>query len=459
MTTPELRTPQQQPEVEHGDRCERFCIIGAGPSGLGAARALKQAGIPFDVIERQHDVGGIWNGDSGRTPMYESAHFISSKTQSAFSNFPMPESYPDYPGWRQILHYLRSFAVEHDLRRHIELGIEVERATPSDAGWDVRLSSGETRRYRGLIIAAGHQWMPRTPGYRGTFDGEAYHSFHYRSANQLREKRVLIVGGGNSGCDIACDAAANARQAWISLRRGYYFLPKHIFGKPTDLFFRSGPELPTWLAQPLLTVLLRVFVGDLSRLGLQRPDHKVLESHPIVNSQLLHYLAHGDITAKPDVAELQGKRVRFVDGSEVEVDVIIWAIGYQLAFPFLDDGIISATSPMADLASGVLHRRHSNLYVLGLFETDGGAYPVISRQAELVARAIRAREANGVGARKLESLIRQSPNLSGGVRYLRSPRHAISVQYEAYMHHLDRVIASLPPVSAVRPMASAIPRA
>jgi hypothetical protein len=445
MTTPALHVPPGARESDSRGPAERYCIVGAGPAGLGAARALARAGIAFEVIERQRDVGGIWNGDADRTPMYDSAHLISSKTQSAFSDFPMPASYPDYPGWRLVRDYLHSFASAYDLRRHIEFGVEVEEARPVGDLWEVRLSSGERRRYRGLVLATGHQWTPRMPVYPGAFEGEAYHSFQYRNAETFRTKRVLVVGGGNSGCDIACDAAATARQAWISLRRGYHFLPKHIFGKPTDAFFRGGPELPAWLAQPLLSLLLRVVVGDLTRLGLPRPDHKVLESHPIVNSQLLHYLAHGDVAAKPDVQELRGRRVGFVDGSEIEADVIIWATGYVVGFPCLPEGVISSRAPADDLWAGVLHRRHPNLYVLGLFEADGGAYPIVSRQAELMARAIRAREEQGNGARRLEVLMRQpAPDLSGGVRYLSSARHAISVQFEAYTRFLDRLTRELP---------------
>jgi cation diffusion facilitator CzcD-associated flavoprotein CzcO len=431
------------------ERRDRFCIIGAGPAGLGTARALTKAGIAFDVIERQDGIGGIWNGESDRAPMYDSAHFISSKDLSAFSDFPMPSSYPDYPGWRLVLEYLHAFADAYDLRRHIELGREVRSVSPRGDGWRVELANGDARLYRGIVIAAGHQWHPRMPHYPGRFDGVALHSSRYKRPEIFRDARVLVVGGGNSGCDIACDAAQNARRAWISVRRGYHFLPKHLFGKPTDAFFRSGPELPTWLAQPLLGLLLRILVGDLTRLGLPRPDHKVLESHPIVNSQLLHHLAHGDVQAKPDVAELRGRRVLFKDGSEEEIDVIIWATGYELAFPFVEDSIIGRETPGRDLLANVVHRRAPGLYVVGLFETDGGAYPVISKQAELVARTITAREEAGEAARWLEDRLGgPAPDLSGGVHYVDSPRHRISVQFEANMHYLDRILRRLPSTPA-----------
>lgn len=440
------------------NRSDRYCIIGAGPSGLATARAFAQAGIPFDILERHRDVGGIWDMSNERTPMYESAHFISSRTQSAFDDFPMPESYPDYPGWRQIRDYIRAFAERFGLREIVEFGVDVERVTPAGSEWEVALGSGETRRYRGVVCAVGHNWDPVIPSYTGRFAGREYHSFDYRSLSELAGKRVLIVGGGNSGCDIACDAAAVASKAFISLRRGYYFLPKHIFGQATDAFFRSGPHLPAWLAQPLLAGLLRLLVGDLRRYGLPKPDHKVLESHPIVNSQLLHYLAHGDITARPDVAELRGGSVRFTDGSEEEIDVIIYATGYRATIPALDESLIPGGVGVGPFFLNVFHER-PNLFAVGLFETDGAAYPIVSKQAALIASLIRAEDdapAVVEWFRRLRAA--PPPDLRGGIRYLASPRHAIYVQYDEYVHFLEKTlrrIERIAPRSPTSPRASA----
>ncbi len=438
-------------------RSDRYCIIGAGPSGLATARAFAEAGIQFEILERHHDVGGIWDMSNERTPMYESAHFISSRTQSAFDGFPMPEHYPDYPGWRHIRDYIRSFAQRYRLKDAVEFGVDVHRVAPAGDGsgaWDVTLRSGDTRRYRGVVCATGHNWDPVIPSYPGKFDGESYHSFEYRSLAEFAGKRVLVVGGGNSGCDIACDAAATASRAFISMRRGYHFLPKHIFGQPTDAFFRSGPHLPAWLAQPLLAGLLRVLVGDLRRYGLPKPDHKVLESHPIVNSQLLHYLAHGDIAARPDVAELRGRTVRFTDGSEEEIDLIVYATGYRASIPVLEESLLPGGTGVAPFFLNIFHER-PNLYAVGLFETDGAAYPIVSKQAALIAALIRAESESPAVVEWFRNLrAGKPPELRGGIRYLKSQRHAIYVQYDEYVHFLEktlRKIARLPRHSAVSP--------
>jgi cation diffusion facilitator CzcD-associated flavoprotein CzcO len=409
------------------DRRERFCIVGAGPSGLAVARAFTEAGVAFDIVERHADVGGIWDMETPGTPMYDSAHFISSKTLSGFAGFPMPAHYPDYPGWREVLAYVRAFADAHGLRERVETGVEVVAAAPDDeGGWIVDLAGGESRRYAGIVSAVGHDWLPRMPSYPGTFTGERYHSVCYRSAREFLGKRVLIVGGGNSACDIACDAATHADRAFISLRRGYHFLPKHLFGKPTDVFFRSGPQPHARIAQPLLGLILRVVVGDLTKYGLRKPDHKPLASHPIVNSQLLHHLSHGNIAAKPDVSRFDGSTVHFADGTTESVDLVVFATGYRHEIPFLSPVLGDGASP---LWANMFVPGHPTLFVAGHFESDGGAYPLVSRQASLFAMLAKSPEAREALRVRLQS---PAPSLTGGIRHIDSPRHGIHVNSEAF---------------------------
>ena len=144
----------------------------------------------------------------------------------------------------------------------------------------------------------------------------------------------MVVGAGNSGCDIACDAGRNADAAYISVRRGYWFIPKHVFGKPADVFAEEGPTLPMWLEQFAFGKMLRLLNGDMTRLGLPKPDHKLFETHPILNTQLLHYLQHGDVIAKPGIETTEGNTVTFTDGTTVDVDLIMLATGYVHKVPF-----------------------------------------------------------------------------------------------------------------------------
>ncbi|MEZ5219561.1 MAG: NAD(P)/FAD-dependent oxidoreductase [Ilumatobacteraceae bacterium] len=245
---------------------ERVCVVGGGPGGLALTRALLAHGIEFDVFERHHDVGGLWDQSNPGSPVYDSAHFISSKTQSHYHDFPMPDEYPDYPSHRQILQYMHAFADEYGLREHITFGVGVDHARRREGGWLVTLTNGEEREYGELICATGTNWHAAMPEYPGTFTGEIRHSNTYRSPREFDGKRVLVIGAGNSGVDIACDAATSADRAVISMRRGYHFIPKHLFGIPADQFAATGPHLPMWLEQRAFGVMLRLLTGNLTRL-------------------------------------------------------------------------------------------------------------------------------------------------------------------------------------------------
>lgn len=420
-----------------------YCVVGAGPGGLAAARWLKALDVPFEGFERNPGVGGIWNIEFEGSPMYESAHFISSKTLSAFRDFPMPEEYPDYPSHRQILRYIESYADRFDLRRHFRFGVSIMGARPDGgAGWIVRFAGGEERRYAGLVTAVGCEWRPFIPSFSGTFEGEIIHSREYKHPRQFEGRSVLIVGAGNSGCDIACDASRSASRALISLRRGYYFVPKHIFGKPADVFDEAGPHLPYFLERPFLQGLLRLLNGDLTRLGLPRPDHLILQSHPVMNTQILHALAHGDLEARADIAEFRGREVAFADGKVDAVDLVVLATGYIRGVPFLPAGML-ADDDVSELFLNVFHRRQRNLFVLGHFTADGGAYPLLDRQAEMVARVLDARRRGEAHPRFDAALLGRPPDFRGGVRYQDVRRMSNYLKARAYRAYMDRLLASL----------------
>jgi amino acid transporter len=417
-----------------------YCIVGAGPSGLIMARALMAEGVPFDWFEKHTEVGGIWDMDNPGSPMYRSAHFISSKYTSGFYGFPMPADYPDYPTWRQIRDYIRDFARAYDLPRHITFGVAVSSAEllPDDR-WRVTLSTGEVRVYDGLIAAPGVTWHPNEPTLPGaeTFTGELRHSVTFHDGLELRNKRVLVVGAGNSGVDIACDAARLADAAFLSVRRGYHYVPKHICGVPTDALLSGLVEPPKGVSLPSdPDELVNTLVGDLTRLGLPAPDHELLTSHPIMNTQVLHHLAHGDLVAKSDVRHLTPTGVAFADGSTEDIDVVLLATGYEYRVPFLDEGLLRWKAGHPQLYLNVFSREHDSLYVLGFIEFADAAYKRFDEMAQLIVMDIRARE-TGTHKAELDRLKSDdTPDLSGGMRYLDSPRHANYVNSQAYQAYL-----------------------
>ncbi|HEY3499862.1 MAG TPA: NAD(P)-binding domain-containing protein [Polyangiaceae bacterium] len=409
----------------------RYCIIGAGPSGLAQARAFRLRGIDFDVFERGHDVGGLWDIENPETSLYESAHFISSRTQSAFLGFPMPDTYPDYPRHDQILAYLRAFADAYELKSSIRFGQSVERVTFDADGVTVR-AGGSDRRYAGVVCATGVNWTPNVPEYSGQFAGTLRHTKSYRRADELRGKRVLIIGLGNSGADIACDSARSARETYVSVRRGYYFIPKHIFGKPADVFAHEGPKLPKWLETIVFGWLQKLVVGDTTALGMPKPDHRILESHPLMNDQLLHHLRHGDVKLKPDVRRFDGHRVDFADGSSLEIDEVLTATGYRMDFPYLDASELEWQGRRVSHYLTVFNRKHPGLFTLGFVELNGALYPHVDRLAALVANYAHACAHDPAAAGRFRALAAASlGDLSGGTRHIATERHDFYCDDEA----------------------------
>lgn len=422
------------------------CIIGAGPAGLATSRALQDGGISHTILEKHLDVGGIWDPDNEGSPMYESAHFISSKTMSGFKGFPMPDAYPDYPSNRQILAYIRSFADAHGLRKHIQFNTRVQSTRYENDRWSIETDKGTYAGFRWLVAANGVTWIPKVVSLPGqeTFPGRIMHAVGYRRAETFRGKRVLIVGAGNSGVDIACDAAANAEAAAISLRRGYHLLPKHLFGTPIDVFGEQSAWMPLRLQQFTTAILLRILLGDLRRLGLAKPDHRILESHPIINSQLLHYLQHGDLQAKPDIARLDERSVHFVDGTHLEVDLIVLATGYHRSIPYLPEGMVSYEGLHPKAYLNVFLPDHPELFLNGFIETNGGAYKFFDQMAQLIAQGIIAQKEDGEAWQTLQRILAEpEPDLTGGVRYLDSDRHSLYVNARAYLKAVKKLCRTM----------------
>jgi amino acid transporter len=425
---------------------DRYCIIGAGPAGLLAARALRLEGVPYDQYERHADVGGIWDLDNPGTPMYESAHFISSKFTSGFYGLPMPASFPDYPDNRQILSYIRDFADAFDLRRNIRFNTGVAKAVPigEDAagGWRVTLADGQVHDYRGVICATGVTWHPSTPEYPGMdqFQGEMRHTVTHRSAADLKGRRVLIIGCGNSGADIACDAARNADSAMLSVRRGYRFVPKHIFGVPTDVFIGGRLAPPKGVVVPAdVSQLLDAVVGDLTRLGLPKPDHDALQSHPIMNTQVLHHLAHGDLRAKPDVQRFTPTGAVFTDGTEEAFDLVLFATGYNYKLPYLNEDWFEWKSGHPQLYLNIFHRRLQGLAVLGFVEFADAGYQRFDEMAQMVAMDAYIRQSGQFREEWTAMKAGHAPNLRGAMTYIDSPRHANYVDVTTYRQVLAEI--------------------
>ena len=446
------------------DYSHKYCIVGAGPAGLTVAKNFAARGIPFDCFEREADLGGNWHYGQQSSSVYASTHLISSKRLTEFTDFPMPADYPPYPSHKQALDYLRSYARHFEIEEQIQFNTAIERIEPVGERWRVTLADGsQPRLYRGVVVANGHHSNPLPNPFPGEFHGEILHSHHYKTPDVLRNKRVLVVGAGNSGCDIAVEASQHAAQTYLSMRRGYHFLPKFLHGRPIDLCGENMHRWhwPLWLQRWVSGLLVTIALGRPQRYGLPAPDHKLFETHPIVNSQLLYYVGHGRIQIKMNVERLCGDRVRFRDGTELPIDLIVLAIGYKLSFPFLDSDLILNEQGKPRLFLNAFHPQHDNFFVAGLIQPNSGLWGLVDRQAQLMGAFIVAQEREPALADAFRKQKQSTtPDLAQGIQFVESPRHVLEVEYFSYRERLKQLLAKfgacasakLPPTS---PSASA----
>lgn len=370
---------------------EKVAVIGAGASGLATARQLHLAGLPFELLERTEDLGGTWRlaEDNAHSAVFESTHANTSRQIMAFSDHEMPDHYPTFPHHTQLLEYLRSYATNFGLIDHLRVNHRVLTAEPVDEGrrgWDITIENVGTRRYRALCVAIGHHSAPRTPNLRGAFSGTTLHARDYAGGARFTNERVLIVGLGASGADIAVDLSNRAAQVDVSVRRGYHIVPKIVFGRPLDhlAFRRRRSMLPAVARRKVADKVLTTLIGDPTSFGFPRPTQGLRDVSPTISQELVARIAQGSIAVRPAVEELQGDAVRFEDGTRQPYDVVIHATGYDIELPFLSDDVIAPGAPLR-MYKHVVHPSIENVFFIGFTQPLGAFWPIAEAQARWVA--------------------------------------------------------------------------
>jgi len=418
------------------------CIIGAGSSGVAAAKALQARDVRIEGFEIGSDIGGMWRyeNDNGLSSAYRSLHIDTSRKNLGYPDHPIPDRAPDFLSHGEVMEWLESYAQRFDLKRHFRFNCQVERIAPEDDGaWRVALAGGETRRYRAVIVANGHLWDPRRATFPGAFDGEQLHSHDYRTAEPFTGKQVLVVGIGNSAVDIAVDVCKSASRTFLSTRRSAWVMPKYIMGIPVDRwsgFFVRKLHLPTPVARTLVRWLAFLVVGDQRRFGVPRPRHAIWREHATLSQELLPYCGHGWIRMKPNVRALRGAQVEFDDGSSERVDAIIEATGYRTSFPFLDRALFEVTEQVPALYRRMTPPQLRGLYFVGLVQPVGPTIPL----AEVQSRWLAAVLSGAMQLPERAAMQREIARHAQGVqrRYVGSPRYALEVDARSYAQQLTR---------------------
>ncbi len=446
-STTSIPSNTQNPIVLPRDTAEKYCIIGAGPAGMSGAKALKDKDIPFDGFEMGVDFGGLWNIENPKSTIYESAHLISSKTMTEFKDFPMSRDTPDYPNHRRMCAYFKNYAAHFKLYDHFFFNTKVLKVEKMNSQWMVTIQTKDTQIhtffYKGVIIANGTLSEPNLPNFEGSFDGELIHSSQYKNASIFDDKRVLVIGAGNSGCDIVVDAVHRAKKVDISVRRGYYFVPKYVFGKPSDTI-GGKIKLPRRLKQLVDNKLLKWFTGDPERFGFPKPSYRIYESHPVINTLILHHIGQGDVTVRGDIKKLEKNTVYFKDLHTQEYDMIVAATGYKLHFPFIEKKHLNWDGYSPQLYLNIFHPEYDNLFVLGMVEAAGLGWEGRYEQSKLMANYIKGIEEENPAALKFQQKKKgNQPDLSGGFSYLKLARMSYYVHKDTYRNLVTKEASKL----------------
>lgn len=417
---------------------KKITVIGAGPSGITAAKNLLDQGLDVTIFDYGKEVGGNWvfTDEESHSSVFETTHIISSKTLSEYADFPFPPDTPDYPSHRHLAAYFQSYARHFRLYPLIQFETLVKQCTlTDDKKWLVATEKKgitTTHIFDALAVCNGHHWLPRTPQYDGHFDGEFIHSHSVKRFDRFKDKRVLVIGGGNSACDVAVESSRVASKVDLSWRRGYWIAPKFMYGKPADVVGQGLTFLPRFLWKRMVALSLYIRNGKNEMYGFPNPEKAFGFHHPTIKEDLFYTIRHGKIHPRPDIAQLDGSKVHFKDGSVGEYDIIVACTGYIISHPFFDKDFIDYSEGDVPLWLRMMHPTINNLYFIGLFQPLGCIWPGSELQSKIMARELAGKWTR---PKNIQALIEQE------LRYpdfdqIKTPRHTITVDYHRFKKRL-----------------------
>ena len=421
---------------------KRVCVIGAGPSGITAIKNLRDKDLSVIAYDYNHDVGGNWifNEEESHSSVFETTHIISSKTLSQYEDFPFPPEVADYPSHRELRGYFQAYAAHFKLYEHIEFNTLVKSCNRiNDREWEVTTVCDKiekTEIFSDLVVCNGHHWQPKLPTYPGQFSGEFLHSHQFKKAAPFKNKKVLVIGGGNSACDVAVETSRISKKTAISWRRGYRILPKFIMGKPADLFASSMTFLPIRIRNFLAGIMVKIATGPNSWYGLPKVNHKFGATHPTVNSELLYMIRHGKVKPKPDIVRFAGTTVHFKDGTKEEFDSVIACTGFVLTHPFFKKDFLDYSSGPVPLYLKMFHPKMENLYFIGMFQPLGCIWPGAEQQSKLAALAINDEWQR---PKNIETLCKREVK-QPHMKQIETSRHTITVDFHRFIRDIKRQI-------------------
>lgn len=423
---------------------KRIAIIGAGASGICAAKYLLEAGFDVTIFEIGTQIGGLWcyQNDNGRSSCYRTLHINTSRGVTHFHDFDFDESVQAFPDHRDMHAYLVRYADHFGVTPRIRFETPVADLRPMFAPgrdaplWEIETASGEIRQFDTAIVCTGHLTKPlHVPMFRDDFTGDYVHSHYYREPEDFVGKRICVVGVGNSGCDIVSDICVTSPRTVLVARSGVLVLPKLFLGRPfTDITNELQRDwIPDWVRTPLIRFMTWIVHGDMRKLGFKPPDAR---AHVTSNATVVNHIAYRRIEVKQGIEKIDGKRIHFVDGTSDEFDTLIAATGYLIDLPFLSDEVVPINDNTIDLYQRIVPPDWPGLYFMGMFNTNTALNMIFEYQARWI-RDIERGDATLPPSNEMRAAIDDQKQWVQQT-YKASPRHTIEEEVVPYRKSLRR---------------------
>lgn len=420
----------------------RYAIIGAGASGICAARELQRLGYDdITIYEIGSKIGGLWcvHNDNQRSACYETLHINTPREHTTFSELPFDDSVSMFPSHNDMYSYLQRYVEHFGIMRYIKFNSRVVDLSPNgDGRWKITTESGECDVFDRVIVGAGHLSTPRHASeIKDRFTGEYLHSFNYKAPAPFVGKRVCVVGAGNSAFDISCDICMTAKRTVLVARSGITIAPKFIFGHPyRDITIKfEKPWIPERFRRWLGKTLTWVVHGDISKLGFKKPERR---SHNASSPTLVNHIAYRRVEVKQGIDSIEGQKITFVDGATEEFDTVICATGYHIDFPFISPDLLPVKDNFVDLYKRIVAPDMPGVYFIGYLNTSIGLFRAFERQTQFMA----AFESGAAVLPSPDEMRADIENKKAWLleTYYNTPRHTIEEPHVPYFAELREAV-------------------
>lgn len=360
-------------------------IIGAGPAGLATAGRLRRAGKDFTILERSDKIADSWQNHYHRLCL----HTVKKFSELPFSSF--PKAYPNYVPRADLVKYYEDYAENFSIKP--DFNTEVTSVRKQDGYWEVNTKAGNKYEAANVVVCTGFNRKPHRPAFKGEedFQGNILHSRDYRTGKKFAGQKVLVVGMGNTGAEIALDLLEQGAQAYISLRSAVNIVPRDFNGRSIQETAALLRPIPNFISDRLGRLVQNITIGNLEKYGIKRPAIRPAAQlreqgkTPVIDLGTVAEIKKGKIKVLPDIEHFKVNSLLFINGEEENFDTVILATGYRAA---VEDFLENAENYFNHFHVPKQVVFEDNLFFVGFDAYANGLLNSIYRDSEIAVEKI-----------------------------------------------------------------------